>query len=221
MLMVQCDFDGTVTVGIVSEIIREAFGPDELRGMEEDYLAGKCSVEESNINQFALVRATRKQIEDLVLGDVVVRYAFDEFADYCRGEGIRFAIVSSGLDLYIEPILTQLGLDDIEVYSAAAEATPGGVAVEYRDPCGSVIVDGFKDSYVRHFKGQGYTVVYVGDGLSDIAPAQRADFVVARDSLSAHFQQRDLPHFSFDNFKDVGEHVERIRGLMRSEPEDG
>ena len=50
-------------------------------------------------------RADGKEIEEFVVGDVVVRYAFDDFVDYCRGMGIRLVIVSSGLDLYIRPIM--------------------------------------------------------------------------------------------------------------------
>ncbi len=214
VLMVQCDFDGTITDGIVSELIREDFGPPELRAMEEEYVAGKLSVEESNIRQFALVCAGSEEIEDLVLGGVVVRYAFDEFVDYCRGEGIRFAVVSSGLDLYINPILGQMGLDDLEVHSAVTDVSPNGIRVEYSDPAGCLISRGFKLSYLRHFKEQGHTVVYLGDGLSDIEPAQEADFVIARDSLEAYFRENDLPHFSFENFQDVAAHVEQIRGEL-------
>ena len=73
MLLVQCDFDDTITVGNVSEAIREAFAPDGWRAMEEEYLAGKYSVEESNIRQFAPVRARKEDIEDFVLGARGVR----------------------------------------------------------------------------------------------------------------------------------------------------
>ena len=211
-LIVQCDFDDTVTVGNVSAAIRTVFGPEGLDKMEEDYLSGKYSVEESNIRQYSLVRGTREEMEDFVLGDTVVRYAFDEFVEYCRGEGIRLAIVSSGLDLYIAPIIGQLGFDHLEVYSAQACVTPEGVTVEYREPGGGVITRGFKESYLRHFKAEGHTVVYIGDGLSDIVPASEADFVIARATLESHCRTNDLPHYSFETFTEVGRHVEEIRG---------
>ena len=211
-LMVQCDFDDTITVGNVSAAIRKVFGPEDLDDMERDYLSGKYSVEESNIRQFSRVRGTGEELEEFVLGDTVIRYAFDEFVDYCRGEGIRLAIVSSGLDIYIDPVMGQLGFEHLEVYSGRASVTTEGVDVAYTEPGGAVITRGFKESYLRHFKAEGYTVIYIGDGLSDIAPASEADFVIARATLEKHCQANDLPHYSFETFTDIGRHVEEIRG---------
>ena len=130
MLIVQCDFDDTVTVGNVSTAIREVFGPDDWVKMEEEYYSGKYSVEESNVRQYGLIRASQEEIENFVLGSVVIRYAFDQFVEYCGGEGIRLVIVSSGLDLYINPTLQQMGFDRFEVYSGKAEAATDGAATD-------------------------------------------------------------------------------------------
>ena len=210
-MIVQCDFDDTITIGNVSAAIHDAFGPDDWLSMEEEYLSGKYSVEESNIRQFALVRAEKEEIEAFVLGDVAVRYAFDQFVEYCLGEGVRLVIVSSGLDLYINPTISQMGFDHLDVYSGKAQVTPEGIKVEYTDPGGATITNGFKDSYIRHFKSQGNTVAYVGDGLSDITPAHEADFVIARGTLEEHCKESGLPYFGFETFDDVGRHVEEIR----------
>ena len=209
-ILVQCDFDDTVTENNVSTLIRRAFAPDEWVRMEEEYVSGKYSVEESNIRQFPLVRADRRLIEELVRRDAGVRPGFEAFVEYCRREGIRPVIVSSGLDLYIHPVLGQLGLDGIEVYSAAAEVTADGVQVEYTGPTGARITRGFKESYVTHFRGQGNLVIYVGDGRSDIEPASRADFVIARSTLEEHLRRRKLPYYSFRDFTDVHKHVAAI-----------
>lgn len=210
MLVVQCDFDDTITVGNVSTAVREAFASEEWVSMDEEYHSGKYSVEESNIRQYKLITASLEDIQDFVLSTVMLRPAFDEFVAYCNGVGIRLAIVSSGLDIYISPILKQLELD-IEVFAGKAIVNRNGVDVEYTDPSGAVITQGFKSSYVRHFKSQGHTVVYIGDGLSDIAPAQEADFVVARDTLQAHFEEAGLQSVSFLTFDDVGKAVEEVR----------
>ena len=215
MLLVQCDFDDTVADGNVSVAIREVFAPDEWRDVERRFLDGEMSVEESNIEQYPLVRASRKEIEDFVLGNVVMRFGFEQFVEYCLAVDIRLVIVSSGLDLYIEPALELLGYDHLEVYAAKAEVTENGVAVSYADPSGRPITSGFKESYLRHFKAQGHTVVYVGDGRSDVAAAEEADFVIARDELEEHFRQAGLPHQAFESFEDVAKHVDKIRILVQ------
>ena len=214
MLLVQCDFDDTVTVGNLSEAIREIFAPEGWRSMEQEFLEGKFSVEESNIRQYALVKTTQKEIEDFVLGDVLIRFGFEQFVEYCRAVDIRLVVVSSGLDVYVKPAIEHLDLGDIEVHSGEAEVGPEGISVHYRDPTGATITSGFKESYVRHFKEQGNTVIYVGDGLSDIVPATEADHVFARDTLKEHFIANGLAHHSFENFEDVGKRVDEIREAL-------
>ena len=216
MLLVQCDFDDTITDGNVSVAIRELFGPEGWRSMEREFQDGKFSVEESNIRQYALVKASQKEIEEFVLGGVVLRFGFEQFVEYCRAVEIKVVIVSSGLDLYINPAILPLGYDYLEVYSAQARVTGDGIAVSYKDPSGATLTSGFKESYVRHFKDQGHTVVYVGDGLSDIVPAAEADYVIARDTLEEHSRANSLSYYSFETYEDVAKHVEEIRKLVPS-----
>ena len=179
--------------------------------MEELYHQGAYSVEESNIRQFALVRSTEEAIEELLSRQVVVRDGFDRFVSHCESLGVKFVVVSSGLDLYIGPTLRRLGLNNLEVYSGKARVTPSGIRVSYLDPSGRELTRGFKDSYLRHFKGRGDTIIYVGDGLSDIAPATEADFVVARSHLERHFRNNSLLHYAFRDFDDVGRYLDEIR----------
>jgi 2-hydroxy-3-keto-5-methylthiopentenyl-1-phosphate phosphatase len=100
------------------------------------------------------------------------------------------------------------------VHSGTADITGSGIRVEYNDPGGRRLTRGFKESFLSYFKGRGHTVVYIGDGLSDIAPATEADFVIARSSLKRHFNDNAMPVRDFGTFEDVGRHVEEIRRLV-------
>ena len=100
MIVVQCEFDGTVTAVDLGFGLREAFGPDGWADMEEDFLAGRCSAEENIAKQFKLIKASKQEIEDFVLGNVVLRPEFNEFVEYCRGVGLKLVIVSTGLDIW-------------------------------------------------------------------------------------------------------------------------
>ena len=64
---------------------------------------------------------------------------------------------------------------------------------------------------MRDFKSQGHTIIYVGDGLSDITPAREAGFVIARSTLERYLKENGLPYYGFDTFADVRNHVEEIR----------
>ena len=210
-LLVQCDFDDTITVGNVAVALRQALAPEEWRRMEEQYVAGELSVEESNIRQFALVRTTLSELESVVLSEVVIRRGFQEFVGYCHQNAIKLVVVSSGLDLYVRPTLRRLGLADLEAHSATAKVTRSGIQVSYADPSGSSITRGFKEAYLRSFMARGHTVVYIGDGLSDITAALEADYVIARSTLEGAMRARNHPCYSFDDFGDVMSSLEDIR----------
>ena len=144
MYTIQCDFDDTITVNSVGEELRKTYASEEWRGIEEGYKAGLFGVEESNRRQFALIQATEEQISQHVIQTAVVRPGFSAFVKYCQGEGIQLAVVSSGMDLYIDPILRDLGLGDLERYSGTGRVSDHGVAVRYTDPFEAPLEEGFK-----------------------------------------------------------------------------
>ncbi len=208
MYTVMCDFDNTITVGNVSEAVLGAFASPDWKQVETDFVAGRISVEESNRRQFPLVRAREEEIGAFVRRAVEVRPGVPEFVDYCRGVGIEVVVVSSGVDTYIEPMLRMLGLADLELRAGRGRVSDRGIVVDYADPAGAPIDDGFKLAWLEALKQRGRPVVYIGDGEPDIEAALRADHVIARDDLERHFRDRSLPHFAFDTFHDVRRIVE-------------
>ncbi|MCX5681207.1 MAG: phosphoserine phosphatase, partial [Candidatus Omnitrophica bacterium] len=59
-------------------------------------------------------------------------------------------------------------------------------------------------------KGKKATI-YVGDGHSDMCPAQAADFVFAKDPLLSYLKKRNKPCFAFKNFKDIYEELKELK----------
>lgn len=216
MYTVQCDFDDTVSVGIVSKALMARFfpGPD-WRDIEREFLSGRISVEECNRQQFARITVTEAAIAEFVADSVQVRPGFVEMVEYCRLEGMKVVVVSSGVDVYIRPVLQRLGLMDLEMHAGLARFTSSGIAVDYKDPSGADLQQGFKLTWLRHMKGQGRPVVYVGDSESDFAPALEADHVLARSELKELLQSAGVPHTGFGDFHDVLAHV---RSLQMREP---
>jgi len=47
------------------------------------------------------------------------------------------------------------------------------------------------------------TIIYVGDGTSDICPAKHARLVFAKDNLLRYFKDNKLEHIVFHNLKEV------------------
>lgn len=201
--VVQCDFDGTVTEKDTSFFLLDAFAQGDWRRLLREYKEHKISVGEFNTKAFTMVKADKPTLLDALKGKVEVRAGFHELVDYCRKKGFRLVIVSNGLDFYIEAILKDQGLENIEVHAAQASFHPEGMKVYYVGPDGRKLDDGVKEAYTQSFLKLGYRVIYVGNGDSDIAPAKYAHHVFATGELLAYSRANNLNYKPFENFIDV------------------
>ena len=87
---------------------------------------------------------------------------------------VSSVIVSNGLDFYIKKILEDMGLCNLEYHAAETRFHANKLKVRYIGPEGSVIDSGYKEQYVNKYLNDGYHVVYIGNGSSDLSPARGA-----------------------------------------------
>jgi 2-hydroxy-3-keto-5-methylthiopentenyl-1-phosphate phosphatase len=202
-MIVQCDFDGTVTTEDMGFFLLDTFAQKEWRDWLELYRRDEITVGEFNSKAFATVRANEQELLEATLGRVKLRDGFGELVGYCREKDIRLAIVSNGLDFYIASILKNAGLGDVEAHAAQTWFRPGGLEVKYIGPDGVPLDSDFKAAYTRLFLKEGYQVAYVGNGPSDINPASLSQHIFARDGLLDYFKEKKLPVQPFEDFHDV------------------
>jgi len=202
-ILVQCDFDGTVTEEDTSFFLLDAFAQGDWRRLLRNYKEHKISVGEFNTKAFAMVKADKHKLLEALKGNVKVRAGFHELVSYCLGKGFRLVIVSNGLEFYIRAVLKDLRLRNIEVYAAQASFHPEGMKVQYVGPDGKRLEDSFKEAYTQAFLKLGYRVIYIGNGDSDVAPAKYAHHVFATGDLLAYCRENNLKYKLFETFLDV------------------
>ncbi len=207
--LVQCDFDNTIAEFDVSFMLLDAFAEGDWRQILQEYREHKIPVGVFSQRTFAMIKADEATMLDYLFSEnrVNIRPGFKELLDLCSGRGFGFVIVSNGLKFYIDAILKNIGVTDIEVFAAHTDFSPDGLNITYVNPAGQQIVDNFKESYVELRLNQGYRVAYIGDGYSDIDPASRADYIFARDDLLNHCLKQNLKCTPFNDLNDV------VRGL--------
>jgi 2-hydroxy-3-keto-5-methylthiopentenyl-1-phosphate phosphatase len=211
-IAVQCDFDGTVTEEDVSFLLLDTFADGDWIRLLADYMEGRIPVGAFNRKAFAMVKADRQTLTDFVLesGRVKVRPGFEELLNYCSRKGFAFVIVSNGLIFYVEAILDNLGIKGIEALAAQNQFSPEGVKVQYIGPDGSQMEAGFKEAYTELLLKRGYSVVYVGNGISDIYPARRAIKVFATGDLLKRCREENLECTPFNDLNDVVSGLETL-----------
>lgn len=201
--LVQCDFDGTITEEDASFFLLDAFAQGDWRQLLQEYKEHKISVGQFNTRAFAMVKADRETLLRTVRGKVKMRAGFGELVAYCSLRDFRFVIVSNGLDFYIKAILKDIGLGNIEAHAAQTSFHHKGLKVQYIGPDGDHLNEGLKETYIKLFLKQGYRVIYLGNGDSDIYPAKYAHKVFARGELLSYYRRNNLECQSFDDLTDV------------------
>ena len=211
-ILVQCDFDNTIAADDVSFLLLDVFAEGDWRQYLKLYHERKIPVGVFSSKTFGMVKADEQTMLDYILkkNRAKLREGFKELLDYCARKGFKFVIVSNGLRFYIEAILEDMGIKNIEVFAAETEFHPEGLVVRYFGPDGRQLQDNFKKSYVELHLSQGYRVIYIGDGYSDIIPASLADHVFARDDLLTDCRRKNCKYTPFNDLNDV---VKGLEGL--------
>jgi 2-hydroxy-3-keto-5-methylthiopentenyl-1-phosphate phosphatase len=202
---VQLDFDGTVTEEDISFMLLDKFDGGNWRMYLDEYSSGDISVGTFNRIVFGSIKADEKTLTDFVLNSPKskARPGLKEFADYCAAKGIRLIVVSNGLTFYIQTIFKRLGINGLEIHAAENVFSPAGMKVRYLGPDGKEMDAGFKEAYTDMLHKQGYRVIYVGNGSSDIYSSRKAEFVCATDDLLKRCRGEGLKCYPFKDFYDV------------------
>ena len=202
-MIIQCDFDGTIIRNNLSVLLREQYACGDWQKINSDYLRGHLTVEQSNKLQFALIKEPEESLKEFVRQHIELRPGFVEFVRHCQESAILFVIVSSGLDFYIEPVLTEIGMPDLELHCGQTSFSRDGIDVSYYDPEGNVINQGFKKKYLTWLKKRGKNTIYLGDGLSDLEAACQADHVFATGHLLDLLKTQSIACSAFSDFYDL------------------
>jgi 2,3-diketo-5-methylthio-1-phosphopentane phosphatase len=133
-----------------------------------------------------------------------LRPHFAELAEYCASNNIPLAIVSQGLDFYIEALLKSEGYDSIPVYSVNTSFDSSGITYHYNHTSpGNESQGNSKGLIVNNYQAKGYKVYYMGDGRSDFEAAKEADVVFAHSILAEECDKQGIGYIRFHDFGDV------------------
>jgi 2,3-diketo-5-methylthio-1-phosphopentane phosphatase len=221
---IYCDFDGTIALDDVSDLLLTRFAGPGWTALEDDWLAGRIGSQACMQGQFALLDADPAEL-DAVIDGVAIDPAFPRFVASARAAGCRVEVLSDGADRAIRRILARHGLADLPI--AANHLVPvGGRTWRLESPhavpacrvaagtckCACVDTGDVAD-------GAGRRRLLVGDGASDFCVAGKVDWVLAKSRLIDHCRSHRLPHEPIQGFDDALVALERLLaqpGLPRS-----
>ena len=229
-MIILCDFDETAAAQNVARLLLERFQPDAApsgavpwQDVRQRYVDKEISLAEYQEIAFRQLTASVDEQRRYVREAAGLRPGFAELARHCAGRGVSVAIVSHGLDYYVEATLDREAID-IPYHAVTTSKVDGApeFSYEFADEgcqwwpgnCKCRVLEEYRKSDRASLpagelrNGNGAHVVYAGDSASDACPAVRADFVFARGWLTDFCRENDLPHAELTDFYAVIEYVE-------------
>ena len=200
------DFDGTIARRDVQLAILDRFCPHDWRRIFLDCLA---KGQKSRCYLPAWYRGWKVPPEEIIAfidQEMELDPHFPSFVDYCQRHGYHLEILSDGLDIYIAYVLGKEGLA-VPYKVNQVDFSKQGAAIKFANASSCSLCAHCKTASLQEARKDGFTVIYIGDGVSDECPARHADLVFAKDSLLTYCEEHYIPHVPFHTFQDVIEQM--------------
>ena len=219
-MVILCDFDDTVADRNIATLLLDRFHqapsngstPAPWRKLHQRFLDAEISLAEYQEAAFAGMGTVRAEQTAYVKAEAALRPGFAELARYCAAEGIELAIVSHGLDFYIDALLEAAGVERVPFHAVETGGSDGRPTFAYRyaEPTCAWYPGNCKCAVLESYREHGHQVIYAGDGISDTCPARRADFVFAREGLLRYCRAQGIAHRELTDFHAM---LDYVRGL--------
>jgi len=211
--LVFFDFDNTIsTFDILDDIIKRFSVNENWVAFEKAWEKGEIGSRRCLDGQLRSVRIARKDLFRYLSG-IKIDPHFHKIYAMLKREGLKPVILSDNFSPVIKFILKNNGIGDICVFANN---------LKFR---GSQLIPSFP--YINrhclrcaHCKKKNLLkkgvrdkiIMYIGDGLSDICPAENSDMVFAKGRLLEHFRKKKKLCVAFRNLDDIYNY---FRGLEK------
>ena len=203
-MVILSDFDDTASSHNTAELLLTRYASSIWRELRQRFRNGEITLREYQEQAFASVTQSRESLQQYVCQEAVLRNGFVDLVLYCRQNSIELAIVTYGLDFYVEALLKKYGIEDVPYYAVETNFTGGEIGYTYRYTTpGCNAWGNCKCRVLEKYRQEGHEIFYAGDGTSDACPAAKSDFVFARAHLLRCCQQNNIPHRELSDFYDV------------------
>ena len=198
---VLTDFDDTAAAQNVAEMLLNRFGNPDWKDVRQSFRDGYMDLKEYQEITFRNIEADRATMQSYVKEHANLRPYFKELWGYCRANDFPMAVVSQGLDFYIEALLEKEGVARVPVYAVETEFHSGAISFHYNHAYpGKESLGNSKGFVVESFQERGCHVFFAGDGRSDQEAARAADVIFAHSTLAKFCDDEGIAYHPFEDF---------------------
>lgn len=202
--MVFFDFDNTISpFDVLDDIIKKFSINKNWMKFEELWKKEKIGSRECLENQLLSVRVTKKELSKYLLGIRIDPY-FHKLIGILEKERIKPVILSDNFSFIIKSILKNNKVKRIRLYCNNVRFNSDRLIPSFPHINRSCVRCAHCKS--KNLKKNDFgdkITIYVGDGLSDICPAEASDIAFAKGNLLKYFRKTKKPCRAFKNLKDI------------------
>lgn len=197
------DFDGTICTVDVGNRVLSHFTNESWDHIDREYIRGSIGSREAYSRIAPLISANPLRLNSYVLKLGKLDPFFARFYRLAKKKGVDVKIVSDGLDFYIRAIMEKHRLGEIEFFAnTVVFGNNDTLTFDFPEAnalcgrCGTC-----KNRILNNHRLMYETIIYVGDGHSDICPSRCADLVFAKDVLLRKCEEEGTaPYRPFHDF---------------------
>lgn len=213
-IAICCDFDGTITLTDTGKEMLTSLTTKDWQYYDKLVISGEIGTRAALVKQWGMIEYTTMDEIFEIVDRIKIDSTFLDFYNWIKKSGIFFIILSDGFHTYITRILENHGIDSekLEIKANDMELIDNKIHLKFlTDNCEHDCAN-CKHSHVLKIKETHEKVVYIGDGLSDILPAEKlADFIFAKEDEDLAKKLKTDPRLvKFSNFDDIQEFLEEI-----------
>ncbi len=198
------DFDNTITTcDVLDEIIKKFSSNKKWIDLENAWLADEIGTKECLEGQLRGVKVTKKRLCEY-LNDIKLDHHFHKLLTFLQQHGVMPVILSDNFSFIIEHILKNYGIKDVKVYANSVKFYRNRLIPSF--PYDNPFCPSCAHCKKIHLTRNGHEhklIVYIGDGHSDVCPAQISDVVFAKDKLLEHLKQENKDCIPYKNLGDI------------------
>ncbi len=205
--IIFCDFDGTITAVETFAGMLKEFAPDLSSLIMPKLYEKKITLREG-------VRTILESIPSQIYGDILeyaaskpVREGLPELLDFLDRHNIPFVIISGGLQDMVEKVIARENLLHRVKAIAAVKIDTSSEYLQVNSDYEADTELVAKVKVMAQFPAE--KTIAIGDSLTDINMALKADLVFARDKLIEYLEEENKPYIPWNNFHDVGEYLQQ------------
>ena len=215
--LIQCDFDGTISLSDVTDSLLNRFGLPGWQAAEAAWMRGEIGSRTCMQRQVALLDVDEATLIDH-LDTIDIDPAFPAFVKRAEALGLAVQVISDGIDFAIHRVLQRHGLDHLPVAANRLIANgPRRWALQSPHADSACARDSgtCKCASLSRQHAVGRYVAFIGDSTSDFCVSRHADRVFAKSRLIEHCIDNDIRNTAFEHFGQLLVHLDALAADQR------